>query len=267
MNKYMKQNLKLWNELTAIHKHSASYDLKGFKSGKSTLKSIELEEMGDVKGKSILHLQCHFGLDTLCWARMGAAVTGVDFSDKAIALAKSLSQELKIDANFICTDTYELPKILKGQFDFIFTSYGVLCWLPNLKDWGSVIAHFLKPKGIFYIVELHPFGYIFDDDRDATSLKVRCSYFHSPQPKKWEPDGSYADRKAKVTHPSYEWTHTMSDIINAIISCGLKIEFIHEFPYSVVSTFPFMEKGEDGWWRLKGKARTIPLMFSLKATK
>ena len=117
MNKYLKNNLDRWNDLTHIHEESEFYSVKEFKDGKSTLKSIELDELGNVEGKTLLHLQCHFGMDTMSWARMGATVTGVDFADKAIDLAKSLSNDLGISANFICSDIYKLPQILNYKFD------------------------------------------------------------------------------------------------------------------------------------------------------
>lgn len=267
MDNYTKTNIKLWDELALINQKSEFYDLKSFKSGRLSLKSIELEELGDVSGKSLLHLQCHFGMDTMAWARLGAKVIGVDFSDKAIELARSISQELGIESNFVCSNIYDLPDLLEDKFDIVFTSYGVLCWLPNIRKWANVIGHFLKPGGTFYIVEFHPFINIFENERYTTRLKINYSYFHSAEPNKWETDNSYADRNAKVTNPSYEWTHSLSDIINALISTGLKIEFLHEFPYCCYEHFSFMEKGKDGWWRLKGKKETIPLMFSLKATK
>ena len=127
MDEYLKKNRELWNEITPIHARSAFYDVEGFKKGRSTLDSIELEELGDVSGKSLLHLQCHFGLDTLSWARRGAKVTGVDFSDEAITQARSLSEETSIKANFICSNIYDLPDVIEDQFDIIFTSYGILC--------------------------------------------------------------------------------------------------------------------------------------------
>jgi len=258
-------NRELWNELTPIHTRSEFYDVEGFKAGKSTLRAIELEELGDVSGKSLLHLQCHFGLDTLSWARLGARVTGVDFSDRAMAMARSLSNELGIKADFVHSDIYELPKTLSGEFDIVFTSYGVLCWLPELQQWGEVIAHFLKPGGTFYMVEEHPLLNVFVGSVGAKELKVFCSYFHTPEPMKHEPGGSYADSSAKVSHPSHEWTHSLSDVVNALISAGLRIEFIHEFPVCAWQRYPFMEQDEAGWWRLKGD--NIPLSFSLKATR
>jgi SAM-dependent methyltransferase len=267
MDNYMKQNLKHWNEVTPIHEKSKLYDIKGFKRGGNRLSPLEREEVGDVSGKSLLHLQCHFGLDTMSWARLGAKATGVDFSDKAIDLARLLSQELGIDADFICTDIYDLPKILKGEFDVVFTSNGVLCWLPDLSRWAKIVARFLKAGGFFYIVESHPVADVFQNERDTKELKARYSYFHSPQPTKWVPEGTYADKDAKVTNPTYEWTHPLSDIVNSLISAGLKIDFLHEFPYLDWDFFSFMEKDKDGWWRFKQGKETIPLMFSLKATK
>ena len=266
MDDYTRTNLDHWNELVSMHAQSKFYDLQSFKAGNSTLKPIEVEELGDVAGKSLLHLQCHFGLDTLSWARRRAQVTGADFSDQAIALAQSLSQELEIKANFVCSNLYDLPDVLSSEFDIVYTSYGVLCWLSDLGRWGKIIAHFLKPGGVFYIAEFHPFANVFEDE-SATDLQVAYSYFGSAEPFQWESDGSYADLSAPVQHRvTYEWFHSLGDILNALISAGLRIEFLHEFPVCAYRSFPFMEQGTDGWWRLKG-GDTIPLMFSLKATK
>jgi SAM-dependent methyltransferase len=267
MQEFMKKNLKHWNEVTPIHAKSKPYDVEGFKAGKCSLMPLELEELGDVSGKTLLHLQCHFGLDTMSWARLGAKATGVDFSDKAIELAKSLSRELNIDAQFLCCNIYDLPKVLKEKFDIVFTSYGVLCWLPDLSEWAKVIARFLKPGGVFYIAESHPVANVFENERDTKKLKASYSYFHSPQPVRWQPEGTYVDKKAKVVNPTYEWVHPLSDIINSLISAGLRIEFLHEFPYLCWNFYSFMKKDKDGWWRFKDGKETIPLMFSLKAVK
>ena len=267
MDQFMKQNLKHWNEVTPIHEKSEFYDVEGFKAGKCTLMPLEREELGDVSGKTLLHLQCHFGLDTMSWARLGAKVTGVDFSEKSIELARSLSKELGIDAGFLSCNIYDLPDMLKGGFDIVYTSYGVLCWLPDLTGWARIIGHFLKTGGTFYIREAHPVNNVFESERDTTELKVSYSYFHTPQPTKWEGEGTYADKDARVINPTFEWTHPLGDIINALISAGLRIEFLHEFPYMGEDHYPFMKKGKDGWWRVKGNKETIPLMFSIKATK
>lgn len=266
MDEFMKSNREHWNEMASINVKSEFYDVEGFKQGKLSLLPIEREELGDVAGKSLLHLLCHFGLDTLSWARLGANVTGVDFSDKAIDLARSLSRETGLQSNFICADIYNLPKVLDETFDIVFASYGVLCWLPDIEEWARIVSRFLKPGGTFYIVELHPFINVFDNQRGISELNVYYSYFHSAAPDKWESDGSYADREAILSHPSYEWIYSIGDIINAILSAGLKIEFLHEFPYCCYDHFRFMEKRADGMWQLPGK-ETIPLTFSLKAIK
>jgi len=268
MDEYAKTNREHWNELASINVKSDFYDVEGFKKGNLSLLPIERGELGDVTGKSLLHLQCHFGLDTLSWARLGAKVTGVDFSDKSIDLARAIARETGIESEFLCSDVYDLPNVLDKTFDIVFTSYGVLLWMPDINKWASVVSHFLKPGGTFYIVELHPFVNVFDVGKEVTELKVKYPYFHSPTPDKWESDGSYADREANLTHASYEWTHGMSDILNALIASGLKIEFIHEFPYCCYQRFPFMEKHNDGLYHMTGdKEKMIPLMFSLKAIK
>ncbi len=265
---YMQTNRDRWNELVAIHERSAFYDVPGFKAGKSTLRPLEVQELGNVAGKALLHLQCHFGLDTLSWARRGARVMGVDYSEQAIALARSLGGELKLNADFLCANLYDLPQVLVGSFDIVFTSYGVLVWLPDLRRWAQVIAHFLKPGGTFYMAELHPFALVFDDRPDVRDWRIRYPYFATREPMKWQTEGTYADRSAKVEHNvSYEWTHSLSDVLNALIGAGLKIEFVHEFPFCICGILPFMEQGPDGWWRLKDQEQAIPFTFSVKATK
>jgi SAM-dependent methyltransferase len=268
MDDYKRANLALWNEWTEIHAKSEFYDLEGFKAGNTSLNAFEIEELGEVAGKSLLHLQCHFGLDTMSWARLGAKATGVDFSDQAIELANSINDELELDANFICSDIYELPDVLSGRFDIVYTSNGILAWLPDLKSWAKVIARFLKPGGTFYMAEFHPFAYVFDDRDEATELRVHYPYFHPQEPLVIDVEGTYADRSAAVSQPvSYEWDHSLSEVLNALISVGLRIESINEYPFSLYPMFPsLMEKGADGLWRLKESDGAIPLMFSLKAT-
>jgi len=267
MNPYLESNRELWNRLTAINARAKSYNLDGFRKGESSLKPLELRELGEVRGKSLLHLQCHFGLDTLSWARLGAMVTGVDFSPEAICLAHRLSAELSIPARFIESNLYDLPGVLEDRFDIVFTSYGVLCWLPDLKPWAGLIARYLKPGGLFYIAEFHPVNHVFDNERTTKELTVRYSYFHRDEPMKWEDDGAYADPGQKAGLPSFEWTHNLSDILNSLIRAGLVIEQFNEFPYCVYDHYPFLERGPDGWYRLPDGKETIPLLFSLKARK
>jgi SAM-dependent methyltransferase len=267
MNNYLQANKKRWDQLVVEHENAPFYDLEGFKAGKERLRSIELSELGGVSGKSLLHLQCHFGLDTLAWARRGAAASGVDFSPKAIALARSLSAELAVPAQFYCSDIYDLPSVLDSQFDIVFTSYGVLHGLPDLKRWGTIIADHLKPGGIFYIVEDHPFFRVFRPQPDG-EFRAERSYFHSDEPQRIELAGSYATGSKEASGVQYVWDHSLGDVLNSLIGAGLQIEFLHEFPFAARAKFPFMEQGEDGWWRLPAHQHgTIPFLFSLQARK
>ena len=268
MDSYLQTNRALWDERVPLHRDSAFYDLLGFKGGRCSLKSIELAELGAVTGKSLLHLQCHFGMDTLSWARRGAHVTGTDFSDQAIALAQSLSAELAIPARFVCANLYDLPQMLTAQFDIVFTSAGVLGWLPDIQRWGEVIAHFLRPGGTFYIREKHPFANTFGDTAAAAPTPQLASPYFDPEPTRWEESGSYAEPQAETAHNvHYEWQHTLGDIVNALTTQGLRLEYLHEFPLAGWKCLPGMEQGDDGWWRLPGQETLLPLTFSLKATK
>lgn len=268
MDEYLNTNRELWDALARTHFDSDFYDVKGFLDGKQTLDPIELEELPNLSGRTILHLMCHFGLDTLSLARLGGSVTGVDFSEQAISLARSLSKTAKISAQFICSDVYQLPEVLDETFDIVFTSGGVLVWLPNLQKWAKIINRFLKPGGVFYIREFHPFEYIFNDEEKETTLTVRYPYFQDEKPQMFEDEGSYADKTAKTAKKrSYEWNHPLSRIINVLIKEGLRIEFFHEFQFSSYKALPFMVENSEGRWVLPDHAESVPLMFSIKATK
>lgn len=266
MDEYLNANQKLWNEWTAEHERSAFYDLEGFRAGKERLKSIELAEVGDVRGKSLLHLQCHFGLDTLAWARHGANVTGVDLSTDSIALARGLSKELNIPAAFVCSDILTLPETLQGQFDIVFTSYGILHWLRDLNRWGQVIEHFLKPGGFFYIVEDHPFMRVFSSDPERGIIPDN-PYFFTEEPYKAETAGTYATNFEGEKRTYYMWDHSLGEVINSLIGAGLRIEYLHEFQFTLRQKFKNMIEGEDGYWRFPPEFSMIPLLFSLKASK
>ncbi|UCD06455.1 MAG: class I SAM-dependent methyltransferase [candidate division WOR-3 bacterium] len=262
LREYFDTNRKLWNGLVSINKKSKMYDLDGFKKGKSSLNFIELEELGDVAEKSLLHLQCHFGMDTLSWAKLGAKVTGIDFSEEAIQLARSLSKDLDIPGRFIQSNIYDSRDVLSEKFDIVYTSYGVLCWLPDLMEWGRIISHFLKDNGIFYIVEFHPIRSMFDDEG-----KMKESYFHSDKPIRYEGTGTYADPSAPFHHVTYEWIHTLADIVNSLVEAELKIQFLHEFPFSMYDDCPWLEQRDDGLWYHKNREIKAPMMFSIRATK
>jgi len=268
--KYYDANKELWDEFARLHYEieSEDYSVKSFLKGQTTLKSYELKELGDVKGKSLLHLQCHFGLDTLSWAREGAIVTGIDISSEGIRLAKLLAKQTMLEANFIESNLYDLPNVLSEKFDIVYTSIGVLCWLNDLKEWGNIIAYYLKPCGFFYMAESHPFSMIFDNEtKDIKDLQVYYNYFHDPKPMEFIADGSYALDNKIEPKKEYEWAHSMSDIINSLIDAGLKIEYLNEYPFTVWKQFPFAERGSDGFFHLKNQKAEIPLLFTIKAVK
>ena len=207
-------------------------------------------------------------MDTLSLARLGAEVTGVDFSPEAIELAKVLSKTADLDAKFICENVYNIPKILDEKFDIVYTSGGVIMWLPDLDEWASVISSVLKPGGVFYIREFHPFSYIFDDDDSVTELRVKYPYFQGKDPLMFEDEGTYADNEAKTGKmKTYEWNHPISVIINSLITNGLRIDHFNGFPVTGYKALPFMIEKEKDKWVLPENEDKVPLMFSIKATK
>ncbi|RWS18327.1 type 12 methyltransferase-like protein, partial [Leptotrombidium deliense] len=198
----------LWHQWNDLHGKSDFYDVDAFKAGKDMLKEIEAKEVGDVKGKRMLHLQCHFRIDSLCWARRGASVVGVDFCSQSIEEAKKLNENLGLNASFVCSDIYTLKEVLKEekeQFDIVYTSYGVIDWLPDLNEWSSVIAYFLKPKGFFYIVEFHQFMKVLDDNFE----RVVYSYINTEIIES-DVKGSYAVPEPGISKKEYTWNHSFS---------------------------------------------------------
>jgi SAM-dependent methyltransferase len=259
---YFQTNKDAWNKRTAVHKDSSFYDVASFKAGKSSLNKIELEELGDVKGKSLLHLQCHFGMDTLSWAREGAIVTGVDLSDEATKIAKELSEELNIPAEFICCNLYDTTEHIAQQYDVVFTSYGVIGWLPDLNRWAEIISALLKPGGVFYMVEFHPVVWMMDENFEFIKY-----HYHNEEVIIEEQSGTYTDRNADIHYREYSWNHSISEVLNALIKNGLIIEHFNEFNYSNYNCFNKTVQGEDGFWRIKGLKNKIPMMYSVKATR
>lgn len=263
---YFKTNLKRWDELVNVNANSKSYNLERFKEGETSLFPVELKELGDVEGKSMLHLQCHFGMDTLSWARLGAKVTGVDFSGEAISLARSLSIELKIPADFIQSNIYDIPNMISDKFDIVFTSYGVLCWLPDLVNWAEIIESCLKPGGTFYVIDSHPFGFLINEN--DKNVAIGYNYFTGGKAIRFDDDNTYVDTEDKIKNTvTYEFFHTMGDILNSLLNTGLEVEFIHEFPFGFFQFHPDMKKREDGYWEFESFEYSIPMIFSLKAHK
>ena len=259
---YIKLNKQTWNDKTDVHIASEFYDVAGFLDGKSTLNAIELELLDDVSNKKILHLQCHFGQDTMTFSRMGAHATGVDLSDKAIDKAKGFSEKLGLDTQFICCDIYDLPNHLDEKFDIVFTSYGTIGWLPDLNKWANVISHFLKPGGKFVMADFHPVVWMFDD-----YFKTLFYSYFNIEPIVETLTGTYADKSSAIETKSVGWNHPTSEVLNALIQSGLELNSFDEYDYSPYDCFNETEEFEKGKFRIKHLENKIPMVFSLVATK
>jgi SAM-dependent methyltransferase len=264
-------NRRLWDARTPIHVASDFYDVDGFRAGATSLRPLEVEEVGDVAGKRLLHLQCHFGLDTLSWARLGADVTGLDLSGEAVAAARTLAADLDLGgrARFVESDIYDAATALEGEtFDVVFTSYGVLAWLPDIERWAEVVASLVAPGGFFYVAEIHPASQVLDDEPGVEELRIGYPYWTPPSgPLRFEESGTYADYEADIKLPEFVWLHGLGDIITALIDAGLAIEFLHEHDHTVFQQLPFLERTHDGCWRLPTSMAAFPLLFSLRASK
>ncbi len=265
MNKekqYLEIKRQSWNNRVDAHLKSEFYEMDEFLKGKTSLKSIELDLLGDIKGKTILHLQCHFGQDSVSLSRLGAQVTGVDLSDKAIESAQQIAKETDSNAHFICCDIYDLPNHLDQQFDIVFTSYGTIGWLPDLNKWASVVSKFLKPNGQFVFVEFHPVVWMFDDNFQ----KIDYNYFNSGVIIESE-SGTYADKNAPITQEYVMWNHSLSEVINKLIKNGLEITSLEEYDYSPYNCFNKTIEFEPQKFRIEHLDNKIPMVYALTAIK
>jgi SAM-dependent methyltransferase len=265
-------NEELWNAWTAVHAAGDFYDLEGFKAGGIRIRPYEIDLLGDVTGKSLLHLQCHFGIDTLSWARLGARVTGADLSPDAIELARVLADELGFpEARFVCSNLYDLPEALDGSFDIVYTSRGVLGWLPDIRAWARVVAHFLAPGGTFFITEAHPVMNVFENEGVAPGeLRLTYPYWEHREPLTFAVKGSYADPDADVGDlTEHSWDHGLGEIVTALVDAGLRIDKLIEHPFLEwkVDFLVEEEAGDDRWVLPEGTPGELPLMFSLLASK
>ncbi len=262
-NDYLSFNQKSWDSRVDAHFNSDFYDMESFLKGNSSLKEIETELIGDVRGKSVLHLQCHFGQDTLSLQRLGAECVGVDLSEKAINAARNLNDQLGLNARFVSCDVYDTPNHLNEKFDMVFTTYGTIGWLPDLNRWAQVIANFLKPGGKLVFVEFHPVVWMFDDDFEG----VKYAYLKS-EPIVEEEEGTYADREAaEVEGKTITWNHGLSEAITALLNSGLRIETLREYNYSPYDCFRHTEEFEPGKFRIKHMGDKIPMVYSVVAVK
>ena len=263
-DKWFAANRARWDERVPIHVGSEFYDIDGFKAGRESLRPFEVEEVGDVVGKRLLHLQCHFGQDSLGWARHGASVTGLDFSAPGVEVANVLANDLGLDARFVCANVYDAVDVLDGQtFDIVYTGLGAINWLPDLERWAQVVAALVAPDGFLYLSEFHPFSWVFGDD----DLSVVNPYF-TDEPWVDTQSGTYADLEAHTEHNlSYERDHTLGSVVTKLINAGLRIELLHEHDHTLFPRWPFLVEQSDGTYRLPADTPSLPLMYSLRAAK
>jgi SAM-dependent methyltransferase len=260
-------NRRYWDELTPVHEASRFYDVAGFLAGRSSLHSIEREAVGDVAGKSLLHLQCHFGLDTLSWARLGAEVVGVDFSGASIERARELAKQagLADQARFLERNVLNLVSDSAGAFDVVFTSYGTITWLSDLGLWARGIAASLKENGLSFMVDTHPTSYLFEAD-ESGRLARRYDYFHGTDPLRIGPDKDYADA-THTTLASEAWIWSLGDVFASLEEAGLRVHEFSEYPRTVYQQFPDMRRTSDRYWEFDAETLSLPLLFSLKARR
>lgn len=262
MENYLDINRKLWNAKLDSHLKSDFYFVDEFLQGRSSLNSIELELLGNIKGKEILHLQCHFGQDSISLSRLGAKVTGVDLSDKAIEAGKNLAEKCGTDTEFISSDIYNLPAILDKKFDIVYTTYGTIGWLPDLEKWAKVISNFLKPGGKLIFVEFHPFIWMYNDD----FTEVEYDYFQG-EPIIETTEGTYADQTAKISLQEVGWNHELSSVIQSLINENLEIKNIQEYNYSPYSCFKNMQETDKGKFQIPQFGHKVPYVYSLVSQK
>lgn len=274
MREFIEDNRKHWEELAELHPETDYYDVEGFLDGESTLDPIELEELDTVEGRSLLHLQCHFGLDTLSWARRGAEVTGVDISTEAVEAARELADEagLENQARFVQSDVYELADdspIEDEEFDIVYMSFGVLFWLPDLEKWADIVVQFVREGGTFYLVDHHPFTNTLSEDSTAENLKISYPYFRERISYDATETGSYAGvEPGELEHgPTHGWSHSFGELVSALCGSGFRLEFLHEYPWSTFKAVDAMEERENGRYVLPELDHNLPFMFSLRASR
>lgn len=270
MDDYARANLLNWDNRAELHATdtTGSYRIAQLLAGGSVLHALETEEIGDVSGKDIAHLQCHIGLDTLSLKHLGArTVTGLDFSGRAIAAARDFALRAGTEARFVEASVYDAPEALGRTYDMVFVTWGAICWLDDIRRWGRVVGALLKPGGNVYLLDGHPSMLQFETAGDRLELRYD---WRTPadRPLMFEETHTYTGDERPLTHTrSYDWIHPIGDVVNALIRAGLSIDFLNEHDALAWRAFPFMiETGMDQYSLPDGMPK-VPLSFSVGATK
>ena len=271
MTSYLETNRKNWDDRAAIHcrDEAGGYRVRAFLAGEDNLHDIEHREIGDVRGLRIAHLQCHIGIDTLCLARRGASCVGLDFSPVSIAAARQLQAETRLDAEFVEANVFDARAALKGQFDMVYVTWGAIGWLPDITRWAKVVASLLKPGGTLYLLEGHPS--LMNLDEKTPELRPAYDWRTPPdKPIVMNESTTYTGDTTPFTHTTtLEWVHPLSDIINAVIAAGMRLDFLNEHEELAWQFAPLMVpvEGKRRMWVLPEGFPKLPLAFSLKATR
>ena len=264
-------NRASWDERVRIHLGPGGYDLVPLREGRAMLNAIEEAELGPVDGLRVLHLQCHFGRDTLILAQRGAEVVGLDFSTPAIEAARRLTAELGLEdrARFFEADLYDAPAAIPEprSFDLVFVTWGAIYWLPDIRRWAEIVAHFLKPGGALYLAEGHPAALVFDDLSRLPDGKPGyfLPYFQS-EPLELDDATDYVDRTARLKNTrQYAWMHPLAGVVTALLDAGLNLGWLREHDAVTWQMFSILVESPDGLYRWPDKP-WLPLSFSLYAT-
>jgi SAM-dependent methyltransferase len=262
---HLASNRANWDERTGIHLESRFYDVEGWLREQRTPRVWEAEALGDVSGLRLLHLQCHFGLDTLAWARAGARVTGLDFSSVAIEAARDIATRagLADRATFVCADVYDAAEALDGAtFDVVYVSLGALCWLPSVERWAEQIGRLVAPGGRFYMHDGHPLAHALAED----GLVIEHTYFQESEPLVDDSGYTYTDQERLIASTrTYEWSHGIGETVSALIGSGLRLEWLIEHDWVPYRPFAWLVQNSDGNWTSPADRPRVPLSFSLLA--
>ncbi len=272
MSEYQELNRASWDERVPAHVASPDYAVARFAAEPGFLSEVvrfDVPRLGDIAGLRGVHLQCHIGTDTVSLARLGASMTGLDFSEPAVAAARSLAAATGADATFVKAEVYDAPDVLRrGGFDLVYTGIGALCWLPGVRRWAGVVAALLRPGGRLFIREGHPVLWALDDGRDDGLLVVRYPYFEVAAPNVYEEGGTYVQTDAVFEHNlTHEWNHGIGEIITALLSEGMAITAFTEHDSVPWEALPGqMTLGGDGEWRLADPS-LVPCSYTLQAVR
>ena len=269
MTDYVDINRRNWDERAAIHArdNTEDYMLDRFRAGEDALHAIEAAELGDIAGKRVLHLQCHIGRDTLCLVRRGATVTGLDFSGAALDVARHLAEETGLKAEFVEGTVDQAPHLAPGPFDLVFTTWGTICWLPDVSEWAKIIASVLRPGGELYFADAHPGFNVLEE---VAGRLVPTYDFQTPadQPLHFANETTYTGDPTILSHRSTrEWIHSLSAVLGGLIDAGLAITMFREHEVLPWRGLPSLVPAPQRMWRLPDGAPRIPLSYSLRAKK